>query len=115
MAPLSTSSIRGNLGDMSLPTVLAMLELERRTGLLKVCSEDGSMVTATLRDGALVGARARDLDCDPVDAVREALRLANGNFWFRQSSIDAASAAPRSVGSVLLEATRRNDEAVRSA
>ncbi|MGC4094968.1 MAG: DUF4388 domain-containing protein [Polyangiaceae bacterium] len=114
-APFSSSSIRGNLAEMSLPTVLAMLELERRTGVLKVHADDGSVVSATLRDGAIVGARQRDLEAEPVDAVREALRFSSGHFWFRQAGVEVASGPPRSVGQVLLEATRRNDEAVRSA
>lgn len=114
-APFSASSIRGNLAEMSLPTVLAMLELERRTGVLKVHADDGSVVSATLRDGAIVGARQRDLETEPVDAVREALRFPNGHFWFRQAGVEVASGPPRSVGQVLLEATRRNDEAVRSS
>ncbi|MFZ5892612.1 MAG: DUF4388 domain-containing protein [Myxococcota bacterium] len=114
-APFSASSIRGNLAEMSLPTVLAMLELERRTGVLKVHADDGSVVSATLRDGAIVGARQRDLEAEPVDAVREALRFPSGHFWFRQAGVEVASGPPRSVGQVLLEATRRNDEAVRSA
>lgn len=114
-APFYQASIRGNLTEMSLPTVLAMLELERRTGVLKVCAEDGSVISATLRDGAIVGARSRDLDADPVDAVRDALAFRAGHFWFRQAAVEVASGPPRSTGSVLLEATRRNDEAVRSA
>lgn len=112
-APFSNSSIRGNLAEMSLPTVLAMLELERRTGVLKVCAEDGAVVSATLRDGAVVGARVRELDSDPIEAIREALRFSSGHFWFRQAGVEVVSGPPRSVGSVLLEATRRNDEAVR--
>lgn len=115
LPPFSSSSIRGNLAEMSLPTVLAMLELERRTGVLKVSADDGSVVSATLLEGAIVGARHRDLELDPVDAVREALRFSNGHFWFRQVGVEVASGPPRSVGSVLLEATRRNDEALRSA
>lgn len=114
-APLSASSVRGNLAEMSLPTVLAMLELERGTGVLKVSAEDGALVSLTLCDGKLVGARHRDLESDPVDAVRDALRFNGGHFWFRQLGVEVASGPPRSVGSVLLEATRRNDEAVRSA
>jgi hypothetical protein len=114
-APFSASSIRGNLAEMSLPTVLAMLELERRTGVLKVHADDGSVVSATLRDGAIVGARQRDLETEPVDAVREALRFQTGHFWFRQAGVEVASGPPRSVGQILLEATRRNDEAVRSS
>jgi hypothetical protein len=113
-AGLSGPSIHGNLSEMSLGTVLAMLELERRTGLLQVTSEDGNSVTATLRAGAIVGARRREVEADPVEVVREALRYKNGLFWFRQSSVEIASGPPRSVGSVLLEASSRNDEAART-
>ena len=111
----SSSSIRGNLSDMSLATVLAMLELERRTGILKVNADDGSTVTATLRTGAIVGAKHQDLEVDPVEGIREALRFESGRFSFRQLGVEVASCSPRSIGSVLLEASSRNDEAARSA
>ena len=108
------SSIRGSLSEMSLATVLAMLELERRTGVLKICSEDGSVVTATLRNGTLVGSRSQEIEVDPVEGLREALRYTSGHFSFRQSGVEVASGPPRSVGSVLLEATSRNDEAAKA-
>jgi hypothetical protein len=92
-----------------------MLELERQSGVLKVCADDGAIVSATLCDGALVGARVRELDIEPVDAIREALRFKRGHFWFRQLGIEVAMGPPKSVGSVLLEASRQNDEALRSA
>jgi hypothetical protein len=111
----TTPCIHGNLSEMSLGTVLAMLELERRTGLLQVSSEDGRSITATLRNGAIVGARRRDIEADPVEAVRDALRFKNGRFRFRQSKVEIASGPPRSVGSVLLEASSRNDEAARAS
>lgn len=109
------SSIRGNLSEMSLPTVLGMLELERRTGVLRVIADDGAMVSMVLKDGALAGSRSHDVEVDPIDALRESLRFTNGRFWFRQASVEVVNGAPRSVGSVLLEATRKNDEARRSA
>ena len=114
VAARSAPSIHGNLSEMSLGTVLAMLELERRTGLLQVTSEDGTIVTATLRAGAIVGARRREVEGDPVEVLREALRFKNGVFWFRQSGVEVVSGPPRSVGSVLLEASSRNDEAARA-
>lgn len=114
-APFSASSMRGNLNEVSLPTILSMLELERRTGVLKVCADDGAIVSATLREGSIVGARVRDLDSEPIEAIREAIRFKRGHFWFRQVGVELASGPPKSVGSVLLEATRQNDEALRSA
>ncbi len=114
-SPFSASSMRGNLNEVSLPTVLGMLELERRTGVLKVCADDGAIVSATLREGSIVGARLRDLDSEPIEAIREAIRFKRGHFWFRQIGVELASGPPKSVGSVLLEATRQNDEALRSA
>src|SRR6478752_4288837 len=53
-ASISGSSIRGSIGDMSLSTVLAMLEIERRSGRLKVQGEDGSLVAFELEDGSVV-------------------------------------------------------------
>ena len=114
-APFSASSMRGNLNEVSLPTILGMLELERRTGVLKVCADDGAIVSATLREGSIVGARVRELDSEPIEAIREAIRFKRGHFWFRQVGVEVASGPPKSVGSVLLEATRQNDEALRSA
>lgn len=115
VAPFSASSMRGNLSEVSLPTVLGMLELERRTGVLKLCADDGALISATLRDGKLVGARVREVETEPLAAIREALRFTRGHFWFRQLGVELASGPPKSVGSVLLEATRQNDEALRSA
>jgi len=109
------SSIRGNLSEMSLSTVLAMLELERRTGVLKICSDDGNVVTATIRNGSLVGTRSQELDVEAVEGIREALRFTAGQFSFRQGSVEIASGPPRSVGSILLEATSRNDEATKAS
>jgi hypothetical protein len=109
------SSIRGNLSEMSLATVLAMLELERRTGVLSVSTDDGCIVTATLRKGTIVGTRSQELEVEPVEAIREALRFTSGQFSFRQTSVEVVSGPPRSVGSVLLEATSRNDEASKAS
>lgn len=104
----SGSSMHGSLSDMSLGTVMAMLELERRTGRLRVSAEDGSLACFELRDGALTSSRINESDIDPVDCLRQVLGWRTGRFWFRQSN---GQDSPRAVGSVLLEATRQNDEA----
>jgi hypothetical protein len=110
---ISGSSIRGSIGDMSLSTVLAMLEIERRSGRLKVQGEDGSLAAFELEDGSVVASRVSENDVDPVESLREVLTWKNGRFWFRQNPVESQVAPPRSVNSLLLEATRQIDEAVR--
>ncbi|HEY5372236.1 MAG TPA: DUF4388 domain-containing protein [Polyangiaceae bacterium] len=112
-ASTSGSSIRGSIGELSLSTVLAMLEIERRSGRLKVQGEDGSLVAFELEDGSVVGSRVSENDMDAVESLREVLTWKNGRFWFRQNPSESLISPPRSVNSLLLEATRQIDEAVR--
>ena len=113
-AALSGASIRGSIGDMSLSTVLAMIEIERRSGRLKVQGEDGSIIAFELEEGSVVGSRVSENDVDAVESLREVLTWKNGRFWFRQNPSESLVSPPRSVNSLLLEATRQIDEAVRA-
>lgn len=113
-ASISGSAIRGSIGDMSLSTVLAMLEIERRSGRLKVQGDDGALIAFELEDGSVVGSRASENDVDPVESLRAVLTWKNGRFWFRQNPSESQVAPPRSVNSLLLEATRQIDEALRA-
>jgi hypothetical protein len=113
-AAISGSSIRGSIGDMSLSTVLAMIEIERRSGRLKVQGEDGAIIAFELEEGSIVGSRVSENDVDAVESLREVLTWKNGRFWFRQNPSESLVSPPRSVNSLLLEATRQIDEAVRA-
>jgi uncharacterized protein DUF4388 len=111
---ISGSSIRGSIGDMSLSTVLAMIEIERHSGRLKVQGEDGAIIAFELEEGSVVGSRVSENDVDAVESLREVLTWKNGRFWFRQNPSESLVSPPRSVNSLLLEATRQIDEAVRA-
>ena len=104
------SGINGYLSDVSLSTVMAMLELERHTGRLKVATDDGMLASFELSEGSVVSSRLSENDADPLQTLRSALCWKQGRFWFRQQPSEPASFAPRSIGSLLLEATRQNDE-----
>ena len=108
--PNESSSIKGFLSEMSLSTVLAMLEIERHTGRLKVATDDGKLASFELLEGSVVSSRLLENDADPLQTLRTALCWKQGRFWFRQQPAEPASYAPRSIGSLLLEATRQNDE-----
>jgi hypothetical protein len=105
-----TSGIHGLLSEMSLSTVLAMLEIERHSGRLKVATDDGRLASFELAEGSVVSSRLSEIDADPLQTLRTALCWKQGRFWFRQQPSEAVSFAPRSIGSLLLEATRQNDE-----
>jgi len=105
-----SSGINGHLSEVSLSTVLAMLEIERHTGRLKVATDDGMLASFELADGSVVSSRLSENDADPLQTLRSALCWKQGRFWFRQQPAGVPSFAPRSIGSLLLEATRQNDE-----
>jgi hypothetical protein len=109
-ADAEVSGINGYLSDVSLSTVLAMLELERHTGRLKVATDDGALASFELSEGSVVSSRLSETDTDPLQTLRTALCWKQGRFWFRQQAAEPASFTPRSIGSLLLEATRQNDE-----
>jgi hypothetical protein len=104
------ASINGHLSEVSLSTVMAMLELERHSGRLKVATDDGMLASFELAEGSVVSSRLSENDADPLQTLRTALCWKNGRFWFRQQPAEAASFPPRSIGSLLLEASQRNDE-----
>jgi hypothetical protein len=105
-----SSGVNGLLSEMSLSTVLAMLEIERHSGRLKVATDDGMLASFELSEGSVVSSRLSEVDADPLQTLRTALCWKQGRFWFRQQPAEAPSFPPRSIGSLLLEATRQNDE-----
>jgi hypothetical protein len=105
-----SAGINGHLSEVSLATVLAMLEIERHTGRPKVATDDGILASFELCDGSVISSRLSEVDADPLLTLRAALCWKQGRFWFRQQPAEAPSYPPRSIGSLLLEATRQNDE-----
>ncbi len=103
----------GDVADFSLSTLLAMFELERRTGRLTVTTPGGAFGEFDLAEGSVTSARLSGEVRDPVDVLRTALTWASGRFSFRQRPVPQFDEAPRSTGSLLLEATHRNDEGAR--
>jgi hypothetical protein len=110
LEPYEGSGINGNLSEVSLSTVMAMLEIERHTGRLKVATDDGMLASFELSEGSVVSSRLSENDVDPLQTLRTALCWKQGRFWFRQQAAETTSFPPRSIGSLLLEATRQNDE-----
>ena len=106
------SAFQGDVAQVSLSTVLTLLELERRSGRLKVKGGDGRRGEIDIGEGKFVGARIGGKAGDPTETLRELLRWKKGSFSFQP---DLAGPPPlenrQSLGGILLEAMRREDEA----
>jgi DNA-binding response OmpR family regulator len=115
-SPSSTrdSAFQGDVAQVSLSTVLTLLDLERRSGRLKVKGSDGRRAELELEEGKFVGVTIAGKAGDPTEQLRELLRWKSGTFAFKP---DAPGSLPRqkrqSLGGILLEAIRREDEAKR--
>ncbi|MFZ5894224.1 MAG: response regulator [Myxococcota bacterium] len=106
--------LQGDLAEMSISTVLTLLELERRTGRLRARKDSGRTALLELVDGAFVSAELNDVAAEPTLALRTILSWTAGSFSFRSKPIQ--SLAPRqNLSGLLLEAMRLDDEAKGSA
>lgn len=105
------SAFRGDVAQVSLSTVLTLLELERRSGRLKVKAEDGRRAEIEIVEGKFAGATLGGQTGDPTRQLREILRWKKGTFAFQPDVAGPPPALnPQNLGGLLLEAMRLEDE-----
>ncbi len=116
-APVSSKSspaFRGDLAQLSVATVFTLLEMERRSGHFKVRDESGRTIVFELCEGALVRVLDDEQPTDALPAIREVVTWKTGRLWFRPEPVaDPGPDARKSIGMLLLEAVRLEDEAGR--
>jgi DNA-binding response OmpR family regulator len=111
--PVESRGFSGSIEDISLASLLMLLEVERKTGML-VLQRRGSRERCRLfvRDGRIVAAH---LDGDSRRQHRELLfsvvGWSAGAFAFRAVPVEVADEVKMSTTHLLLEGTRRIDEA----
>jgi DNA-binding response OmpR family regulator len=108
------TAIEGDLGQMSIATVLTVLEMERRTGTFEVISKKRraqlEIVGGAVLEGAVGGTRVSALT-----ALRTMLGWNVGRFAFLPTAHrDAPGTTKASLGAFLIEAMRLQDEATRA-
>lgn len=104
--------LQGDLAEMSVSTVLTLLELERRTGRLRARSNDGRTALVDLVDGMFVRAELDDAPVDASLALRALLAFPSGSFQFRARPIESREPG-QNLSALLLEALRVEDESKR--
>ncbi len=109
----TSPALRGDIAQMSFATVLTLLEMERRTGRLKVRTDGPRTALFELSNGELVGSELDGATARPVDAIRDVLKWKEGRFWFRPANAIGPRESRTSVGMLLIEAMRLEDESQR--
>lgn len=135
---LSSPSLRGDLAQMGLSSLLVLIELERKTGQLTLHSAVEATIDTSIdlaihggaesvadpraavigvvlvRDGRIVHARLENL-ADPVDAecVYHLLTWPAGDFEFTACLVEGEDRIGASTTALLIEAARRLDESRR--
>jgi DNA-binding response OmpR family regulator len=112
-APERGRGLGGTIADISLASLLVLLEMERKTGLLVLSRADvGRRCRVFLREGRIVGAL---LDGDPTlrdaELLYHVLRWSSGVFEFKSLPVEMRDEVQISTTHLLIEASRRFDEA----
>ncbi len=104
--------LRGDLSQVGLSSLLILVEMERKTGLLKLrAPAEGPTAQILVRDGRIVHARLDNQD-EPVDAecVYYLLTWTAGEFEFMSCLVEGADRVNVSTTHLLMEGARLIDE-----
>jgi two-component system OmpR family response regulator len=106
----AASALRGDLSLFPLASLLMMLEMERRSGTLDVKSSSGKKASLLITGGLFSSTEVGGQLLPALDALREVLSWRAGTFAFRPRDVGTLPPPRASVGAVVLEAMRLEDE-----
>lgn len=109
--PPSGAAMTGDLAQMSVATVLTLLDLERRSGRLELKAEGRTALLSVLT-GNVVGAMLDGAPRPPLETIRDLMGWTKGKFFFHPSEESATSDLELTpINALLMEAARLQDEA----
>ncbi len=108
---INGSGLRGDLSQVGLSSLLVLIEMERKTGLLQLRAPDGPSAQILVREGKVVHARLDGVD-EPVDAecVYYLLTWGAGEFEFVACVVEGVDRVSVSTTHLLMEGARLMDE-----
>jgi CheY-like chemotaxis protein len=116
-SPGMLTAFRGTLDQIGLPSILSLVDMERKTGMLVLVLEPGKeKARVYFRDGRVMRALYDKKD-RPKNAalVYELLGRTEGKFEFRNMVVDSKDEVLSPTAHLLLEGARLIDEARRSS
>jgi DNA-binding response OmpR family regulator len=107
------AAIEGDLDQMSIATVLTVLEMERRSGVFEVLSKK-RRAQLDIAGGFIVSGAVGGTSVSALAALRTMLGWHVGRFSFAPSPGHEPPGPQKSIGAFLIEAVRLEDEAART-
>jgi CheY-like chemotaxis protein len=105
-------SVRGHVQNVSLASFLQLMEMERKTCSLTIRCEDKAGVLV-VRKGQLIDARSGDLSGE--DAAISIIAWPNSSITISRHGEFGSPTIQKSLGFIVMEAMRVQDEAARNA
>lgn len=104
------AAIRGDLSAFPLASMLMMFEMERRSGTVQVVAQSGKRAVITVTDGLFATTEVDGVSRGALEVLREVLSWRAGRFSFLPMESGSLPEPRASVGAVVLEAMRLEDE-----
>jgi DNA-binding response OmpR family regulator len=108
----TNATLKGQLEHLGVSSLLTVLEMERKSGVLVLRGADGEG-RAFLRKGSVLAAMTEQNS--GADAIYELLGWTNGTFSFSAIDVDMDDTIEQSTMNLLLEGARRLDEQAEAA
>jgi CheY-like chemotaxis protein len=108
----SSAAVRGDLSAFPLASMLMMFEMERRSGIVQVVAQSGKRCVLTITDGFFSSTESAGQQRPPLEVLREVLGWRAGRFSFHPRESGTLPAPRASMGALVLEAMRLEDEAM---
>jgi DNA-binding response OmpR family regulator len=109
-AEAPAAGIRGTLDQIGLSSLLVMMEMERKSGIL-VLRHGEETARIFMNAGQILAARFDDrAEPSGADAIYELLRWTTGKFDFSTLEVDMEDEIGQSTTHLMLEGARRLDE-----
>lgn len=106
----NAAAIRGDLSAFPLASLLMMFEMERRSGIVTVHALDGKRASMTLTSGLFSATEVNGAPRGTLEVLRLVLSWRAGRFSFTPRETNTLPPPRGSVGALVLEAMRLDDE-----
>jgi len=104
-----SSSLRGDLADVSIGTLLSLLEFERKSGLVLLMAE-GAVARLFVAAGKVIRVESADAHLEPRERLMAVLGWNLGQFEFTACDVTGDDTIGVPTTHLLLEHARKSDE-----